>query len=112
MRTAVYPGSFDPVTNVHLDIIERAVYMFDYLVASVVVNPSKDCRFGVEERVGMLREVPADLGNVRVDFFHGLTLDYCRREKFTVRECRRWLRSKMPTSFNLSAFVFGARAGI
>ncbi|MGH2550639.1 MAG: adenylyltransferase/cytidyltransferase family protein [Thermomicrobiales bacterium] len=69
MRTAVYPGSFDPVTNVHLDIIERAVYMFDYLVASVVVNPSKDCRFGVEERVGMLREVPADLGNVRVDFF-------------------------------------------
>ena len=76
MRTAVYPGSFDPVTNGHFDIIERAASMFDQLVTSVVVNPSKHCRFDVEERVQMLREVTAHLGNVRVDSFRGLTVDY------------------------------------
>jgi pantetheine-phosphate adenylyltransferase len=84
MRTAVYPGSFDPVTNGHFDIIERAASMFDQLVTSVVVNPSKHCRFDVEERVQMLREVTAHLGNVRVDSFRGLTVDYCRTEKFAV----------------------------
>jgi pantetheine-phosphate adenylyltransferase len=84
MRTAVYPGSFDPVTNGHLDIIERAASMFDQLVTSVVVNPSKHCRFDVEERVEMLCEVTTHLGNARVDPFRGLTVDYCRTEKFAV----------------------------
>jgi|SRR5882757_2304419 len=84
MGPAVYPGSFDPVTNGHLDIIKRAAAIYDQLVVSVVLNPSKNCRFDIEERVDMLREVTANLNNVRVDSFRGMLVDYCRSEKFTV----------------------------
>jgi pantetheine-phosphate adenylyltransferase len=84
MRPAVYPGSFDPVTNGHLDIIKCAAAIYDQLVVSVVVNPSKNCRFDIEERVDMLCDVTANLNNVRVDSFHGMLVDYCRSEKFTV----------------------------
>ena len=83
-RSAVYPGSFDPVTNGHLDIIERAAAIYDQLVVSVVVNPSKNCRFAIEERVDMLREATANLNNVRVDSFRGMLVDYCRSENFRV----------------------------
>ena len=83
MRRVVYPGSFDPVTNGHLDIVRRAAAVYDQVVVSVVVNINKKCRFTIEERVDMLREVTADLNNVRVDSSRGLLVDYCRREKFT-----------------------------
>lgn len=84
MIRVVYPGSFDLVTNGHLDIIRRAAAVYDQVVVSVMVNINKKCRFTVEERVDMLREVTADLNNVRVDSCRGLLVDYCRRDKFTM----------------------------
>ncbi|GGM40515.1 phosphopantetheine adenylyltransferase [Longimycelium tulufanense] len=78
MRRAVYPGSYDPVTNGHLDIINRAAGVFDEVVVAVMINKSKRTLFSVEERMDMLREVTAHLPNVRVDSWHGLLVDYCR----------------------------------
>ena len=77
--TALCPGTFDPVTNGHLDIIERAARRFDALVVGVLDNPAKQPLFGVEERVGMLKEVTLDLPNVEVDAFTGLLVDYAAR---------------------------------
>ncbi|MFB9569203.1 pantetheine-phosphate adenylyltransferase [Saccharopolyspora hordei] len=78
MRRAVCPGSYDPVTNGHLDIIERASKLFDEVVVAVLINKSKKSLFTVEERLEMLREVAAPWPNVRVDAWHGLLVDYCR----------------------------------
>lgn len=76
MKLAVYPGSFDPVTNGHLDIIERAAHLFDHLIVAVFVNKGKKPLFNLDERVDMLREVLAPYKNVSVDQFEGLTVDY------------------------------------
>ncbi|WP_020661792.1 pantetheine-phosphate adenylyltransferase [Amycolatopsis benzoatilytica] len=78
MRRAVCPGSYDPATNGHLDIIERASVLFDEVVVAVGVNKSKKGLFSVEERMEILREITAKLPNVRVDSWHGLLVDYCR----------------------------------
>jgi pantetheine-phosphate adenylyltransferase len=78
MRRAVCPGSFDPVTNGHLDIIQRAAGLFDEVTVGVLVNPNKQGLFDVDERLGMLREVVADLDNVKVESFEGLLVDFCR----------------------------------
>ena len=78
MRRAVCPGSYDPVTNGHLDIIERASGLFDEVVVSVLVNKNKKSLFTVEERLEMLREVTEPWPNVRIDSWHGLLVDYCR----------------------------------
>ncbi len=78
MRRAVCPGSYDPATNGHLDIIERASRLFDEVVVAVGVNRSKKGLFEVSERLDMLREITAKLGNVRVDSWEGLLVDYCR----------------------------------
>ncbi|HEY0816231.1 MAG TPA: pantetheine-phosphate adenylyltransferase [Pseudonocardia sp.] len=78
MRRAVCPGSFDPPTNGHLDIIGRASALFDEVVVAVLVNKSKKGLFTVEERIAMLTEVTEAYANVRVDSFHGLLVDYCR----------------------------------
>ena len=78
MRRAVCPGSYDPVTNGHLDIIERASLLFDEVVVAVGVNKSKKGLFEVEERMEMLRLITAKLPNVRVDSWQGLLVDYCR----------------------------------
>ena len=77
MRRVVCPGSFDPVTNGHLDIISRASRLFDEVVVAVLINITKRSRFTVDERMEMLREVTARYGNVRVDRFHGLLVDFC-----------------------------------
>ena len=77
MRRAVCPGSFDPVTNGHVDVINRAAALYDELVVAVLVNPGKAGFFTVEERMELLREAVADLPNVRVDSFQGLLVDYC-----------------------------------
>ncbi len=77
---AIYPGSFDPVTNGHLDIIERTAAVFDELIVAVAVNREKTPMFTVEERAEMLREACAHLPNVRVDYFHGMLVDYVVRE--------------------------------
>jgi pantetheine-phosphate adenylyltransferase len=78
MRRAVCPGSFDPVTLGHLDIIGRASAIYDEVTVAVLVNKKKSSLYTVEERMALLGEVTADYGNVVVDSFHGLLVDYCR----------------------------------
>jgi pantetheine-phosphate adenylyltransferase len=78
VRRCVCPGSFDPVTFGHLDVIGRASRLYDEVTVAVLINQSKSGLFSVEERMEMLREVTADFGNVVVDAFHGLLVDYCR----------------------------------
>lgn len=75
---AICPGSFDPVTNGHLDVFTRAARIAEEVTVAVLVNPNKAGMFSVEERMEILREVTADLPNVRIDSFHGLLVDYCR----------------------------------
>ncbi|MFY9585075.1 MAG: pantetheine-phosphate adenylyltransferase [Candidatus Acidiferrales bacterium] len=82
--TAIYPGSFDPVTNGHLDLIDRGTKIFDHLIVAVLRNPEKDPLFSLQERVEMLREVTRPWANVEVDVFDGLLVDYVRRRKATV----------------------------
>jgi pantetheine-phosphate adenylyltransferase len=83
-RRCVCPGSFDPVTNGHLDVLARASRLYDEVTAAVLVNPGKSGLFEVPERIEMLREVTAELGNVRVDSFEGLLVDYCRERGIPV----------------------------
>jgi pantetheine-phosphate adenylyltransferase len=83
-RRCVCPGSFDPVTNGHLDVIERASRLYDQVTVAVLVNETKTGLFSVEERMDLLREVTADLGNVTVDSFQGLLVDYCRDKSIPV----------------------------
>lgn len=83
MRSVVCPGSFDPVTNGHLDVFERATHLADEVVVAVLNNPNKQGVFTVDERVELLRDVTAHLGNVRVDSFHGLLVDYCTAHGIT-----------------------------
>jgi pantetheine-phosphate adenylyltransferase len=78
MRRAVCPGSFDPPTNGHVDIIGRAASLFDEIVVAVLVNKSKKSLFTVEERIAMLGEIVTPYPNVKIDSFHGLLVDYCR----------------------------------
>lgn len=83
MRTVVYPGSFDPVTNGHLDIVCRACQIFDRVIVAVTENKTKTHLFSLRERVEMLKAVLAPVartGKVRVDYFDGLLVDYCRRQ--------------------------------
>ena len=83
-RRCVCPGSFDPVTNGHLDVVERASRLYDQVTVAVLVNETKTGLFSVEERMELLREVTADLGNVTVDSFQGLLVDYCRDRSIPV----------------------------
>ena len=78
MRTAVYPGSFDPCTNGHLDVIKRASRLFDKVVVAVLINSAKQPAFTVEERVSMLKEVTNEIENVEVRAFNGLLADFMR----------------------------------
>lgn len=84
MKIAVCPGSFDPITNGHLDIIKRASKMFDEVIVLVVINPSKKPSFTVEERVQLIRRVVEDLPNVKVDSYYGLLVDYLREKNATI----------------------------
>lgn len=80
MKSAIYPGSFDPVTYGHLDVIKRASEIFDELIVSVLNNNVKTPLFSVEERVRMLVEATKDIPNVTVDSFSGLLIDYANRK--------------------------------
>lgn len=84
VRRVVCPGSFDPVTNGHLDIISRASRLYDEVVVMVSINLAKKGLFSIEERLDMIREVTRDLGNVKVDSFRGLTVDYCKQHDIPV----------------------------
>ena len=79
-KIAVYPGSFDPITNGHVDIIKRGQRMFDELIVLIAFNPIKKTLFSVEERLEMIREVIKDCKNVRVDSDDGLLVEYMKRE--------------------------------
>ncbi len=80
MRVAVCPGSFDPVTLGHIDIIKRASKLFDKVIVLVVVNPDKSPSFTLEERMEMITCVTEPLGNVEVDYYSGLLIDYVREK--------------------------------
>ncbi|MQA60980.1 MAG: pantetheine-phosphate adenylyltransferase [Actinophytocola sp.] len=77
MRRAVCPGSYDPVTNGHLDIIERSAELFDEVFVAVLINKNKQGLFSIDERMALLREITAHLPNVRIDSWYGLLVDYC-----------------------------------
>ena len=84
MKTAIYPGSFDPMTYGHLDIIKRAADIFDHLTVAVLNNNVKTPLFSVEERVNILKEATKDLPNVSVESFQGLLIDYAREKDIHV----------------------------
>ncbi|MGA2081193.1 MAG: pantetheine-phosphate adenylyltransferase [Holophaga sp.] len=90
MRIAIYPGSFDPVTLGHWDLIQRAETLVDRLVVAVLHNPAKQCAFSVAERVDFLRELLGSAPNVEVCTFHGLLVDFARQQgaAFIVRGVR------------------------
>jgi len=124
-RVAVFPGSFDPMTNAHLDVARRAATLFDRLVIGVLNNPRKAPLFTIDERVAQIRESVADFGsNVEVAAFDGLTVDFARRNaaEFIVRGLRavsdfeaelqmahtnRKLQRGVDTVFLMSALEFG-----
>ena len=84
MKLAVYPGSFDPLTNGHVDIIERGTHLFDKIIVAILVNVEKSPLFSMEERVDIVREVFKGRPNVEVDTFEGLLVDYVARRKADV----------------------------
>ncbi|WP_024806513.1 pantetheine-phosphate adenylyltransferase [Nocardia sp. BMG51109] len=83
MAGALCPGSFDPVTSGHLDVIARAATQFDEIVVTVLINKNKQGMFGIDERIEMLREATADLPNVRVESWYGLLVDFAREQGIT-----------------------------
>ena len=88
MKVAVYPGSFDPVTYGHLDIIKRASHVFDHLIVAVLNNSTKNPLFTLEERIGLLQEVTRELPNVEVDGFQDLLIHYMKSKQVIVRALR------------------------
>jgi pantetheine-phosphate adenylyltransferase len=84
MRSAIYPGSFDPLTNGHLSLIQRGLKMFDRLIVAIAVNPKKTPLFTTEERVVMIRDAIGAEPRVEIDSFEGLLVDYVRRRNMNV----------------------------
>ena len=106
---AIYPGSFDPITNGHLDLIERGSKLVDKLIVSILRNDSKQPLFTVEERMEMLREVVGRFPNVEVDSFNGLLVDYAARKKATV--ILRGIRAISDYEFELQMALMNRRLG-
>jgi pantetheine-phosphate adenylyltransferase len=80
-RIAIYPGSFDPVTNGHLDIVERGLKLFDKVIVAIMHNPGKNSLFTIEERIEMLQNSLKKFSNIEIDTFDGLTVEYAKRRK-------------------------------
>ena len=100
MTTAVCPGSFDPITNGHLDIVRRASHSFDEVIVLVTGNPSKKSGlFSVDERMALIREVTADIPGVRVDSWGGLLVDYTNEHRVTALV--KGLRSSLDYDYEL-----------
>ena len=91
MKVAIYPGSFDPITNGHIDVLKRALQVFDKVIVLVAVNPDKHSRFSPDDRVAMIKEATQDLDNVEVDYSTGLTVEYAK--KHNVKHLIRGLRA-------------------
>lgn len=82
-RIAVYPGSYDPLTNGHIDIIERGLKMFDKIIVAALMNPSKNYLFTLDERLGILNKTFGHRENIQVDYFEGLLVDYLEKRNIT-----------------------------
>ena len=80
MNIAIYPGSFDPVTNGHLDIIERTAKIFDKVIVAILINSNKKPTFTIDEKIKMLKAVTKHIPNVEIEFFDGLLVDYVRKK--------------------------------
>ncbi len=78
-KTAVYPGSFDPVTNGHIDLVKRGIKIFDKIIVAILHNPAKKSLFTVEERTALLQESLKDIENIEIDTFSGLLMDYAAK---------------------------------
>ncbi|MCX7632938.1 MAG: pantetheine-phosphate adenylyltransferase [Turneriella sp.] len=107
MRSAVYPGSFDPFTNGHLDIVHRAIRLFDRLTIAVLRNTSKKSLFTPEERVKIIREVVRDLPQVQVETFEGLLVDFCRSRQ--IRTVVRGLRAVSDFDYEHAIFLMNRK---
>ena len=83
MKVALYPGSFDPITNGHMDVLKRAVSIFDKVIILVAINPDKKGRFSIEDRVNMIKEAVSEFPNVEVDSYKGLTVRYAKEHGAT-----------------------------
>ncbi|MCG9602654.1 pantetheine-phosphate adenylyltransferase [Vibrio sp. Isolate31] len=83
-KTVIYPGTFDPITNGHLDLIERATKMFDEIIIAVAASPSKNTLFTLEERVNLVTNVTADMPSVTVKGFSGLMVDFAKQEQANI----------------------------
>ncbi len=83
-NVAIYPGSFDPITNGHVDIIERGLKVFDKIVIAVLENPKKEPLFTTKDRVAMIEEIFADEPRIEVKAFHGLLVDFARKHRTTI----------------------------
>jgi len=104
---AIYPGSFDPITNGHLDLIDRASKHFDRLIVAILRNETKEPQFSVEERMEMLREVIAGYPNVELDSFDGLLVDYAAARQATV--LLRGIRAISDYEFELQMALMNRR---
>ena len=107
MTKALYPGSFDPLTMGHMNIIRRAAKLYDELTIGVISNPAKEAMFPLEEREEMLRDTLKDLKNVNVDHFSGLLADYVNRNGFDV--VVRGLRSTTDFEYEIQMAQMNAR---
>jgi len=81
MRTAIYPGSFDPLTNGHLDVLQRATKLFDHVIVAIARNESKNPLFSLDERLAMMKSAIVPMKNVRADIFEGLLVEYATQQK-------------------------------
>lgn len=104
MKIAIYPGSFDPITNGHYDIIKRASSMFDKVYVTALNNPNKKTFFNVEERVALIEEVTKDMPNVEADWSDDLTVTYARKKNAKI--IVRGLRATVDFEYELNIFAF------
>lgn len=106
-RTAIYPGSFDPVTNGHLDILKRGLKLFDKIIIAILTNPKKNFLFTLEERVEMLEDSLKGLSNVEIDTFDGLTVDFAARRQ--ARGILRGLRAMSDFEYEFQLALMNRR---
>ncbi len=109
MKVAIYPGTFDPITNGHIDILERALTLFDKVIVTIARNSAKDPLFSEEERIALLRTVTARYKAVEVDSFHGLLVEYVLKRKAIA--IVRGLRAMTDFEFEMQMALMNRKIG-